>query len=213
MEIKYGECERLERDGDIYALKMDDGDVLQARAVVVATGRVPRRIRLPAGIEKSVSTCATCDGPLYKGKNIVVLGGGNSAVAGAMTLARRAKNITIVSRSPLRADAELAERMGAIKNIEVFEGAKLDGSDETYLRILRGADAVFMFLGAEPATEFLSSEVLDEDGYILAGKNNMTDEPGIFAAGDVRRGAINQVVSAAADGAIAAKGVKDYLAK
>ena len=176
---------------------------LGARAVLVATGSEP--IPLSFTPDKPVSYCALCDAPLYKGKNILVVGGGNSAVSESIHLAEIVGSLTLVSHSPLKADAALISKLKALKNITIKENLEVTPD------LANSFDGIFVFIGKRPAATFLASSLLDAQGYITTDTNHMTSTPGIFAAGDVRSGATRQTIAASADGAMAAIAIANYL--
>jgi thioredoxin reductase (NADPH) len=188
-KIEYGTCESID------PLTIDEEKV-KARAIIIATGSEPRPLDVPT--KTPISYCALCDAPLYKGKNIIVIGGGNSAVGETLHLAGIAKHVTLISHSKLKADSVFIKQLKALKNVEIKEN--FDVTTE----ILDAADGVFVFIGKRPATNFLPKKILDQNGYIVTDDNNCTAIKNVFAAGDVRAGTLKQAVSAAADGAAAA---------
>lgn len=208
---------------------LDDDEMITAYSVIVATGASPARIGVPGENEytgRGVSYCATCDGPLFKDKDILVIGGGNAAVEEAIFLTRFVKSVTIVHRrDKLRADDVLVKRAEANPNIKyrwnsvltevrgdmLVNGAVLkdvvSGNTE-----LVATDGVFIFVGAVPVTGFLPDTVKREKrGFILTDENLLTTVPGIYAAGDCRNGSLKQIVGAAAEGALAAIIVEKYV--
>ena len=182
-----------------------DGETILARAVLVATGSEPTKLDLDTS--KPVSYCALCDAPLYKGKNILVIGGGNSAVGEATYLADIAKHVTLINRSPLRAEPSLQSALRAKPNVEIHENTNPTPD------LLGQADGIFVFIGKQPASSFMPPATLGTDGYIKTDDNFMTVVPGLFAAGDVREGAVRQAITASAEGAAAAISVSNYLKK
>ena len=201
----------------------------RAPTVIIATGATPRQLGLPSENRltgKGVSYCATCDGAFFRDKEIAVVGGGNTAVQDAVFLTRFARKVTLVHRrDAFRATRILQER--ALKNpkIEVawdsivtdilgdmkVTGLALrnvkDGSERTL-----PVDGVFILIGTDPHTECFRGHVtLDPAGYILTNEDMHTSVPGVFAAGDCRRKSLRQMVTAAADGAIAAVEAEKYI--
>ncbi len=204
-KIEYGECTKLDVSDDGFSLVVDE-EVIKARAVIIATGSEPKTLDFVDELDPPVSYCALCDGDFAKDENIVIVGGGNSAVQEALFLAPLAKSLTLVSHSRLKADRCLQDKLRAHKNCKIREGIEPD------LEFLNSFDRVFIFIGRQPATGFLQDEkLLDENRYILTDENHMTVIPGVFAAGDVRSGSIHQVVTAAGDGASAAINVNKWL--
>lgn len=194
-EITYGECTNIK------PLIIDDEEIA-ARAVIVATGSEPRP--LPFKLDKPVSYCALCDGPLYKGKNIAVVGGGNSAVGESIYLADLAKSLTLISHTPIRADSCFVKKLQNKKNVEIKENL------EPTAELLNQFDAVFVFIGKRPASDFMPTSAVTPAGYVKA-TGNSTPIKGVFVAGDIREGSIKQAVTAAADGAAAALAAIDFL--
>ena len=207
----------------------------RARSVIVATGARPRKLGLAGEDElvgHGVSYCATCDGNFFSGRDVVVVGGGNTAAADAIYLARICRKVYVVHRrDKLRATAVYHQRLADTPNIEFVWNAQVheilsNGGVVSGVRVkLAGsaaADAgereipcaaVFVAVGTQPNTEFLEGALqLDDAGYIEAGETGRTDVAGVFAAGDVRTKTLRQVVTAVADGAVCAEQAMEYLA-
>jgi len=200
------------------------------RTVVFATGANPRPLGLAqeeALIGHGVHYCASCDGMFYRGKTVVVIGGGNTAAADAMLLSRIAKQVIVVHRrDTLRATKVYREPLLQTKNISFFWNSTvtdfLQNKRVSGVRIRdihSGAetelacDGVFISIGRSPATALVKGQLdLDEAGYILADESTKTNLPGIYAVGDVRTKAVRQVVTAVADGAAAVHYAEEYLA-
>jgi len=202
----------------------------RARTVILATGAHPRSLGIPGEAElrgRGVSYCATCDGHFFRGQPVAVVGGGDSAVTEAAFLARLASRVTVVHRRDrFRAAATLVDRLREHPNVDLkvprvpvrIEGSEsveglvvqdpAGGGEETLA--VRG---VFIYVGLDPETGFLQGKVeLDAWGYIVTDELLRTSVPGVFAAGDVRAKHLRQVVTAAADGALAAMAAEQYLA-
>ena len=193
-----------------------------ARAVILATGAAPRRLGLPgedALAGRGISYCATCDGMFYKGKTVAVLGGGNTAAAEALELAHLCEKVYLVHRrDTLRADAIYEAPLRAARNIECIWNKQIlaleHGDVLTGLRLkdtVTGAestlavDGAFVAIGRAPNTALAEGQLaLAPGGYIPAGENTATAIPGVYAAGDLRTKPLRQIVTAAADGAVAA---------
>ena len=228
-ETVYAEVQSAELNGQIKKVHTDRG-TFYGRTVVLATGANPRSLGLPMEREltgKGVHYCASCDGMFYRGKTVVLVGGGNSAVADALSLARVAKKVIMVHRrDTLRASKIYHEPLQQTDNIEFYwnseitalrHGDRVDGvvirdritgNEETV-----SCDGVFISIGREPATALFKGVVeLDDAGYIVAGESTQTNLPGVYAVGDVRTKAVRQIVTATADGAVAAHEIEDYLA-
>ena len=227
-ETRLTQVTSLDLTGDIKTLETTDG-VFHARSVILATGANPRKLNLPLEEEltgKGVSYCAFCDGMFYRGKRVVVVGGGNTAAAEALQLSRVAKEVILVHRrDTLRATKIYHEPLLQAENVrflwdsaitQLHHGERLTGvtvenlktGQQTYLE----TDGLFVSIGREPATELVKGQLtLDEQGYVLAGEDTKTNIPGVFAAGDVRQKSLRQVVTATADGAAAVAAAEQYL--
>ena len=195
VKLKYGSCESVEP-------LVIDGEKVEARAILVATGTEPRP--LDFAVNPPVSYCVACDGALYQGKNVAVVGGGNSAVQESIHLAKIVKSLTLICHSSLRAEACLTKKLRNLKNVEILEN--IEPTPEK----LNNFDAVFVLIGSRPATKFLPENLCDEQGYVKA-ENHQTAQKNLFVAGDVRRGSIHQAISAAADGAAAAREIINFV--
>jgi thioredoxin reductase (NADPH) len=201
----------------------------RGRAVILATGAFPRRLGIPGEREffgKGVSTCATCDGFLYKDKTTVVIGGGDSAIDEGLFLTRFAKKVIVVHRrDELRASKQLQERAFAepkmgfvwdsvateILGDETVSGVRVRNVKTGGLSVL-DADGVFVYVGLIPATKLFAGQVeLDPAGYVVTDARQQTSVPGVFAAGDVQNPEFRQCVVAAGDGATAAIQAERYL--
>lgn len=186
---------------------MIDGELVQTRAVLVASGSEPRK--LPFHLQIPASYCALCDGPLVKGKNVVVVGGANSAVQESLFLSNLAAKVTIITHSRLKADQELLDRLPRSSNITIIENT------EPTPEFLEQFDHCFVYIGKNPATKFLPAAILDASGYVKCRNQghfpHQTSLQGVFAAGDVCENSVKQVVTAAGDGAAAAIEITNYL--
>ena len=214
--------------GDIKVIETDDG-IYSARAVIIATGAGHKHLGLPHEqdlVGKGVGYCAACDGMFYRGKTVAVVGGGNSAAADALVLSRIAKKVHVIHRrDTLRATKIYHEQLMWAENVEfhwnsevsqLLSEGKLTGAvlkdvrsgEESALEL----DGLFISIGRDPATKLFAGQLeLDQSGYIVAGESTETSVPGVFAVGDVRTKAVRQIVTAAADGAVAAHYVEEYL--
>lgn len=205
--------------------------VFYGKTVAFATGANPRKLGIPGEKELTglgVSYCAHCDGMFYRGKTVAVVGGGNSAVADALILSRIAKKVYIIHRrDALRATKIYHEPLRKAENVEFVWNSAVSAirSEETLsavtVRDLQSGrereirlDGLFVSIGREPATELVAGQLaLDEVGYIAAGEDTLTSLPGVYAVGDVRSKALRQVVTAVADGAMAAQMAEEFLLK
>lgn len=201
----------------------------RARAVIIACGATHRHLGIPGEEELSgmgVSYCATCDAAFFQDRTVVVVGGGNVAVEDAILLSRTCKKVYLVHRrEELRAEKILQECLFACKNVELIWDSiplSIEGTDKVEALKIQNkktqeesvieTDGVFIAVGIVPGTEKFKDLVkLDEAGYIVAGEDGITSEPGIFAAGDIRTKNLRQVVTAVADGANAVASAQRYL--
>lgn len=222
------EVRRLDLSGEIKAVETANGRFL-GKTVVIATGASPRELGIPGEKElvgRGVSYCATCDGMFFKGKTVVVAGGGNSAAADALVLARLCEKVILVHRrDTLRATKIYHQPLMQAKNVEfrwnsvicellsdgMVTGVRvkdINTGEETMIP----CEGVFVSIGRKPASELVQDQlVLDEAGYIAADESTRTNIPGVFAVGDVRRKPLRQIVTAVADGATAAFQAEEYL--
>ena len=219
--------ESMDASSRPFLLTTTAGDRL-GHALLIATGSSPRRLDVPGEKEyftKGVSYCAVCDGPLYGGKRLMVVGGGNTAVEEALFLAGLAGEVILVHRrGELRADRILQERLAEnprIKTlwnhvlVEILGGDVLTSvracnvttNKETTFPI----DGLFISVGNEPRSAFLPEVARDENGLIVTDHNLQTTVPGLFAAGDVRQGAFRQITFAVGDGTLAFRSIMRYL--
>lgn len=200
------------------------------KTVVIATGAGPRELGLPGEWEltgRGVHYCAACDGMFYRGKTVVVVGGGNTAAADALLLSRVAKKVYVVHRrDTLRATKIYhkplmdAENVTFLWNSEVTEILTEGGVSGVAVKNLQSGetntipcDGLFVSIGRKPVTELVKGQLaLDEGGYIAADESTRTSIPGVFAVGDVRTKTVRQIVTAAADGAVAVHYAEEFLA-
>lgn len=214
---------------DPKVIKTSD-DIFYGRTVVIATGAEPRELGVAMEKElvgRGVSYCATCDGMFFKGKTVVVVGGGNTAAADILLLSRVASKVFVVHRrDTLRASKIYHETLMKAENVEFCWDSQVTGilSDDkvTGVRIKNintgdernlSCDGIFVAIGRKPASELAAGQLdLDERGYVIADESTKTNIPGVFAAGDVRTKVLRQVITAASDGAMAARYAEEYLA-
>ena len=208
---------------------LTDKDTIFARAVILATGANPRPLGLPEEkelVNRGVAYCAACDGMFYRGKTVVVVGGGDTAAADTLLLSRICKEVHLVHRrDSLRATKIYHEPIEKAENVvihwnttveKILHEKKVTGlvlknaktGEETKL----ACEGVFVSVGRIPNTELFASQLkLDGAGYIVAGEDTRTELPGVYAVGDVRTKALRQVVTAVSDGAVAAHQAEEYL--
>lgn len=228
-KIAYAEVTKIAKnaDGD-FAISTDDGE-FRAKTVLLATGNNYRHVGVP-GEEKFAHYCATCDGAFYRGKKLVTIGGGNTAVQESIFLTKFASHVDMVVRSEIKAseilkaelqkfvaDGKISLNLGFLPAEMTANGLIARESSTGELREF-SADGIFVFAGVIPNTEFLRAKTnveiaLDPVGHIKSDENLATSEPGIFVSGDVRAGANEQIVSAAGEGATAALKIREFLRK
>lgn len=229
VETLYGEVTRVDFSDEIKKV-FTQNETFEAKTVIVATGANPRVLGLPKEQEftaRGVHYCAHCDGGFYKGKTVVVVGGGNSAVQDALYLAGLCEKVILVHRrDTFRAEKIYQTALSTKENVTyclnrvltdfTVEEGKItgavvqnvtDGTTETL-----PCDGIFISIGRAPATEFLQGVLpLDKAGYIIADETTKTPISGVFAAGDLRTKPLRQIVTATADGATAAHFAAEYL--
>ncbi len=207
-----------------------DSGELFAKTVIIATGADHKHL----GIEKEdsligrgVGYCAACDGMLFRGKTVAVVGGGNSAAADALLLSKICEKVcVIVRRDTMRATKIYHEPLMRAENVEFkwnsqvrellhgmkLSGIKIETKDGETEEI--SLDGLFISIGRQPATDIFKGQIdLDGSGYIVADESTRTNIPGVFAVGDVRTKVLRQIITAAADGAVASHYVEEYLAE
>ena len=227
---EYTEVTALKLDSEIKEV-VTTYSTFKGRTVVIATGANPRTIGLDneaSLIGRGVHYCAHCDGRFYKDKTVVVVGGGNSAVGDALYLSRLCKKVYLVHRrdsfraskvydAPLRASENIELVLDSVVS-ELVADARLNSivteNVKSGEKRAIECDGIFVSIGRKPATEFLGDTLdLDKAGYIIAGESCETTIPGVYAIGDVRTKELRQVVTATADGAIAAHKAEEYISR
>jgi thioredoxin reductase (NADPH) len=228
IEVIYDEVTKVEIDGQVKKV-VTPSATYETKAVIIASGNVPRRL----GVENEdalamngISWCAICDGPLYKGRKLVVVGGGNSAVEEAAYLATLATHVTVVQNlDDLTADPKAQDILRSMPNVDFRYGSvvskfEMENNTLTGVTIQNkkgeketiSAEGVFEYVGLIPVTTFVKDLGITNDwGYVIANEKMETKVPGIYAAGDVTVKQIRQVITAASDGAIAAQNALKYI--
>jgi thioredoxin reductase (NADPH) len=218
----------LGKEGFQFIITLGGGGVLRASAVILATGAKHRTLDVPGEAEfsgRGVSYCATCDGPFFKGKKMLVVGGGDAACDEAQFLAKLSPAIIMVHRRDrFRAQKSLADRVLGNKNIQIrfstrvleIRGEKkvksvLMERTDTGEQYVEEVDAVFVFVGSIPQTALVPDAKKDESGSVATDQRMESSIPGLFVAGDVRATPFRQVVVAAGEGAIAAHSASQYI--
>lgn len=215
-------------DGEVKTVRTGSGEYY-GRCVIIASGAGPKLLGIAHETEligKGVSYCALCDGMMFRGKTVAVIGGGETAVSEALYLGNICKKVYLIHRRvELRAGKKQTNAISEAENIELVLGAvperftfddRLQGicvkNTETGAVREICCDGVFVAIGRSPETELFGEKLtLDEQGYIAAGEDTKTNIPGVFAAGDVRAKPVRQIVTAVADGATAAKAAMEFL--
>jgi alkyl hydroperoxide reductase subunit F len=225
--IVYEEVTGLERSSDGTFLARCGEKEYRAKTVIIASGKRPRRLGVPGETEytgRGVGYCATCDGPLYAGRAVAVVGGGNSALQAAIELAAIASEVYLVVRGRFKADPVVVEKLQASRKIEILRGyvaRGIYGGDTVEKFVVAAGDGrerelavqgVFVEIGLDPNTEFAAGVTdLNEYKEIEVDCRTATGVPGLFAAGDVASGPDKQIIIAAGDGAKAALVAYEYL--
>jgi alkyl hydroperoxide reductase subunit F len=228
---EYTKATRLTRSGDTFRVETRDGREFTARAVIVSTGKSPKMLGIPGEKEfggRGVTYCATCDGPLYAGKDVAVVGGGNSGLDAVVQLMKICPKVYVVERdAKLRADAIMIKQAEAASNVEILTGTaateivgetfvsgmKVDAVDGGKPRQL-DVQGVFVEVGLIPNADFAKGVVrLNPVGEIPVDCAARTGVPGLYAAGDVTDVPEKQIIIAAGDGAKAALGAYAYLVR
>ncbi len=220
-EVVYEQAEKIELSENAKTV-VTARETYQAKALIIATGASHRKLGCPGEEElagRGVSYCATCDGAFYKGKDVCIVGGGNTALEDALFLANNCKTVTLIHRRDgFRANKVTVDAVKARENITIlpfYTVKEIKGNgqvEEVVLSSTNGGEeitlpttAVFVAIGLSPDNELFRGLVkMDEAGYIVAGENCRTSAKGVFAAGDTRTKSVRQLVTAAADGAVAA---------
>ncbi|MGN7177072.1 alkyl hydroperoxide reductase subunit F [Paenibacillus sp. FSL R5-0490] len=221
-------AKRLEKK-DLVEIELENGAVLKSKSVILSTGARWRNVNVPGEAEfknKGVAYCPHCDGPLFEGKDVAVIGGGNSGVEAAIDLAGIVNHVTVIEFNPeLKADAVLQERLNSLPNVTVVTNAqtteitgtdKVNGisymdreTEQTHHVELQG---VFVQIGLVPNTDWLGDQIeRTRFGEIVVDKRGATNIPGVFAAGDCTDSAYKQIIISMGSGATAALGAFDYL--
>lgn len=229
LEIIQGHVTTVSFNDKMKQVNLEDGHIYEAKTIILATGAHPRNLKVEGEDEfrgKGVSYCATCDGAFFKGENIGVVGGGDSAIQEAIFLTKFAGLVYIIHRrGELRAEKILQERAFANPKIKFIWNSvveKITGDHgvkalhlrniETEERTTIDVQGVFIYIGYNPNTEFLAGLAnLDENNYLITDENMATSTPGIFAAGDVRAKPLKQISTAVGDGAVAGVAAEKYI--
>lgn len=228
VEFKFKQVKKLELTGSVKKV-YTDSDIYETKSIIISTGAQPR----PLGVEgeenlrgKGVSYCATCDGFFFKDRDVLVVGGGDTAVQESLYLAKFCNKVTLVHRrDALRAAQILQDRAKKNEKIDFIWDSvleKIEGKNKVEKVKTKNVktgeisdidvDGVFVFVGYDPNTSYLPDELeLDERGYIITDNQLRTNIPGVFAVGDVRQKSLRQVATAVGDGAEVSVALEEYL--
>ncbi|NLY80284.1 MAG: alkyl hydroperoxide reductase subunit F [Lysinibacillus sp.] len=222
-------AKHLEKKGDLIEVELENGAILKSKSVIIATGARWRNVNVPGEQEfknKGVAYCPHCDGPLFAGKDVAVIGGGNSGIEAAIDLAGIVNHVTVLEFNPeLKADEVLQKRLSSLPNVTVITNAatkEITGTDKvnglTYVDRVTGEEkhielaGVFVQIGLVPNTDWLEGTLeRNRIGEIIVDKNGATTIPGVFAAGDCTDSTYNQIIISMGSGATAALSAFDYL--
>jgi thioredoxin reductase (NADPH) len=219
-ESRFTEVIKLSVAENVKTVETTEG-TFYGKTLVIATGAGPKYLGVPgeeALLGQGVHYCAACDGMFYRGKTVVVVGGGNTAAADALLLSRVAKKVLLVHRrDSLRASKVYHKPLLEAENVEFYWNSAVAQIRQGSILLQDGrelaCDGVFVAIGRQPATGLVKDILpLDEQGYIVAEESTRTNLPGVFAVGDVRTKILRQIVTATADGAVAAHYAGEYLA-
>ncbi|NLM34662.1 MAG: alkyl hydroperoxide reductase subunit F [Clostridiales bacterium] len=229
VDIMNGHRAKSLKKNELLEVELENGAVLKSKTVILSTGARWRNIGVPGEIEfknKGVAYCPHCDGPLFKGKNVAVIGGGNSGVEAAIDLAGIVNHVTVLEFLPeLKADSVLQERLYSLPNVTVLKNVQtkeITGKDKvdglTYMDRATGEthhldlEGVFILIGLVPNTDWLGDTVeRNRFGEIVVDSHGATNIPGVFAAGDCTNSPYKQIIISMGSGATAALGAFDYL--
>ncbi|MBN2831123.1 MAG: thioredoxin-disulfide reductase [Candidatus Omnitrophica bacterium] len=230
LEIENQDVLKIELENKFYNIKTESGN-FQSKAVIIATGATPKRLGIKGEEEftgKGVSYCGTCDGPLFKNKDITVVGGGDRALEDAIFLAGYAKTVYLIHRrNEFRASGILVDKTKGVPNIKFILDAvveEINGDDRVEKVVIKNlktvikseiyCQGVFIFVGIVPNTGFVKDILkIDEAGFIITDQQMHASKEGVFACGDCVRKSLYQVISACGEGATAADSAHKYLLK
>ncbi len=225
VNFRYNDVKELHLDGDIKKIITSKKE-FEAKSVICAMGATPSHLTVPGESEfsgKGVSYCATCDGNFFKGKTVCVVGGGNTAVEDAIYLSNLASKVYLIHRrDTFRASFHLMEKLSACSNVEILTESKITKieGDSTVTGVCvekngesfsLPTDAVFVAIGITAQTSLVKDSLILENGFIVTDETMATSIEGVFAAGDIRKKPLRQVITAVSDGAIAGEEAAKYV--
>lgn len=226
VEFLYDEVEDVILDGEIKVVKTKNSGEISAKTLIIACGAEAKKLGVDREIDligKGVSYCATCDGRFFKNRPVAVVGGGNTAVEDALYLSNFASEVYLIHRrDTLRASKVLGDKLASSKVKvlwdSVVEGLEGDPLEKILLKNVKtnentsiDVNCLFVAVGQTPSSALFDGKVEMENGYILANENMATNVKGVFVAGDIRKTPLRQIITACADGAIAADSAIKYL--
>ena len=228
VELETGDVTSIEKKGDVFNVHFSDGKMMESKTVIVATGASFKKINVPGEKEfigKGVSYCATCDGAFYKNKTVAVIGGGSTALEEAHFLTRFVNKVYLIHRrDEFRGEKILQDRALGDDKVEPVLSSVVESinGDELVTSVTVKnkktnensnieVNGVFVFVGYDANTAYLSEEILNEFKEVKVDMHMKTDIPGLFAAGDMRSFSKKQIVTATADGATAAMSAYEYI--
>lgn len=230
VEFDYKSVKRVTDAGAFKLVACEEDDaVYKARSVILATGTVPRRLGVPGEdrfVGSGISWCAICDGAQYRGKDVVVIGGGNSAVEESLYLSEICNKVTIVTMLDLTADPKACAQLRARDNVDIhiwqdileftgedtLTGVRFKGNKDDACERYVSCDGVFEYIGFQATSEiFKNLGITDRAGCIQVDSHMKTSVPGVFGAGDITAKHLRQIVTSTADGAVAANSASAYV--
>ncbi len=225
LEIIYDSVNSLALEGEIKSAQISSGEI-QAKAAILCMGAERQLLGVPGEQKltgRGVSYCATCDGAFYRDKTVAVVGGGDTAMEDALYLAGICEKVIVLHRrDKLRAVGRQADAVRAHEKVEIMYNTRVERIDSAEKRLVLAlndertlnVDGVFVAIGTRPKSDLVKGQVeTDAAGFVLAGEDTLTSLAGVYAAGDIRRKPLRQVITAAADGAVAAYEAQKYLEK
>ncbi|MDX9833623.1 MAG: thioredoxin-disulfide reductase [Desulfobulbus sp.] len=229
LEKRFAVITSLSLAGEIKTVTLENDETLTASTIILCTGARPRRLEVPGEYELSgrgVSYCATCDGPFYRNQEIVVVGGGNTAIQDALHLTKFASKVTVIHRrEELRATTILQEKAFCNPKIDFLWNTQVqeirggqNGVEELLLRTSSGEESalkvtgIFVLIGVIPNSDLLPPELhKDAAGFVVTDGEMATNLPGVYAAGDIRSKQFRQIINAAGEGAVAELSAEHFL--
>lgn len=225
-EVKFEEVTSLELHGETKSFTTSGG-TYTGRAVILAMGAARRQLGVPGEAEffgRGVSVCATCDGAFFRDKDVAIVGGGDTALDDALYLSNNSKNVYLIHRrNAFRGERIKQEKVKAASNVHILYSTtvqSVNGMDHVQSLTLNtpegekqlNVDGLFVAVGLVPESRLLAGQIsLDDAGYVPSNESCTTGLPGVYVAGDLRNKPLRQIVTAAADGAVAAVAAADYL--